>query len=84
MRDQGCYVVALISCIIFFGFFPTSGQWDKLGWVGFGLWGERGEKSVCVLPDMKQQLKEYKLGKGVPMYVCIHERCVWGVLYFQQ
>lgn len=29
------------------------------------------------LPDMKQQLKEYKLGKGVAVYVCIHEGCVW-------
>lgn len=53
-----------------------------LGWFWFVRRG--GEKSVCVLPDVKQQLKEYKLGKGVPMYVCIHERCVWGVLYFQQ
>jgi len=40
------------------------------------------------LPDMKQQLKEYKFGKGVAVYVCIHEGRVGGgegggALYFQ-
>lgn len=91
MKDQGCNVVALISCTILEGSFPP--LVDRTSWVGLVLVCEEREEEkkkvlMFFLPDMKQQLKEYKLGKGVAVYVCIHEGCVCGgegggALYFQ-
>lgn len=81
MKDQGCNVVALISCTILEGSFPP--LVDRTSWVGLVLVCEEREEEkkkvlMFFLPDMKQQLKEYKLGKGVAVYVYMRGVCVEG------